>query len=252
MSRAVFAMGIAVLAAVAGCLDTVLDLPPTIEILGVSPSADVPEDARITLAFSGPVHAGGDWPIEVLRDGQALPIAVEPSASAALISPAPRWPAGARLEVAVGRGLSDDLGRKVAEGRAPFSVRAREVSVLPAVVRSPTPGTRAPANLGWVAVALGADNPAEAALESGAQRIALGWERSAEGVALFRLPDFESECRPLCPGETYRVAVDGRPASEGPLGRIETGTVADVQAPGIVATKVVFRGGQPWVEILRR
>ena len=42
-----------------GCLDTELELPPAIEILGVSPAFDVPEDSPVTVAFSGSIHPEG-------------------------------------------------------------------------------------------------------------------------------------------------------------------------------------------------
>ncbi len=235
--------------ALCACLEPELELPPAVELVGVSPALDVPEEAPVTVAFSGAIHRAGRWPIEVLRDGEEIAAEISASETTVLIAPSPRWPPGAKLEIAIHDGIEDELGRPIRGGTLHFTVRARDAAALPAIVRTPTPGTRAPLNLKWVAIALGEEEVEHASLDAEAQHVDLEPDGAMEGVVLFRLPAFEGECRPLCPGAPYRIAVDGWTSGEGPLGTVETGTIADERAPEIVAVKVVFRGGQPWVEI---
>jgi hypothetical protein len=240
--------GFGIIVGVAGCLDTDLALPPAVEIIGVSPSIDVAEDQPVTVAFTGVLDRSSAVKVVVWRGGQEVSSAAEVERTALLIAPAPRWPAGVELELAI-EGLVDEHGRGVAGGRLAFSVRGRPESSLPAIVRTPTPGTRAPLNLGWVAVALGDPmDPPEAVLESGGVAIDLASDRQAGGVWAFRLPPFEGECRPLCPGARYAMHVQGWD-SAGALSTVETSTETDDRPPEIIATKVVYRGGQPWVEI---
>ena len=144
-------------------------------------------------------------------------------------------------------------GRPIAPGTLMFSVKARPMAEQPAIVRTPTPGMPAPLNLRWIAAALGdVDYELSASLISETQSIDLVRERGVDGVELFRLPPHEGFCRPLCPGERYRIEVEGWETAAGPLGEIQTSTIPDQQPPEIIATKVVFRGGQPWVEICAR
>jgi hypothetical protein len=236
--------------ACAACLDAELELPPAVTVIGVSPTADVAEDAPIAVAFSGPVRSAREWPIAVLFGSEPLPIQISASSTSLLIAPAPRWPAGATLLLSIEEGLEDEYGRPMTAWSQAIAIRARATGTQPAIVRTPTPGTLAPMNLAFVAVALGeGEGSIEASLISEHQTIDLINDRSLDGIQLFRVPPFEGLCRPLCPDQEYRIVVDGFESGAGPLGAVRTSTDADDFPPEIIAVKVVFRGGQPQVEI---
>lgn len=238
--------------ALSGCLGVARELPPPVEVLGVSPSEEVDPLAAVTVAFSQPVRPEEVWPISVQdEDGASMEVVMTPYAAAVELAPALRWPEGTVLFVVVGEGLLDDEGRPVAGARLPFNTKGgAPVDPDPAVVRSPTPGTEAPLNLAFVTVGLTGDpTDLTAYLEDETQQVPMELDRAGERTVRFSLPPHQDACRPLCPGARYRVVVSGVPVAEGTRGEVITGTVTDERPPEIVATKVFFRGGQPVVEV---